>query len=133
MPKNEWVNYIFVIKPDTNRYSVTGYFYGDGVGRQAAKRRLSLRRAGTGKQCQNRYGAARRPYSAQRKHDEREGNIAYIDDIKIYSAGSFSIRMPETENINTIAGITVKANHDIDMTTVNSGSVALKKMLPVRL
>lgn len=34
--------------------------------------------------------------------------------------------MPETENINTIAGITVKANHDIDMTTVNSGSVALK-------
>ncbi len=26
-----------------------------------------------------------------------EGNIAYIDDNKIYSAGSFSIRMPETE------------------------------------
>lgn len=125
--ENEWVNYIFVIKPDTNRYSVTGYFYGDGA-RTASGEKAAVVTASGYTASNVKTDMARLDARILHKGSmtNGEGNIAYIDDIKIYSAGSFYIRMPETENINTIAGITVKANHDIDMTTVNSGSVALK-------
>ena len=126
---DKWISYVLVVKPASGKYTVTGYFFGDGVmdasGVPVEDGYLVLTR-----------DSASNSLTDMSKLDCRilvrgnvassDTNVVYVDDIRIYSPGVFKLSMDNTEGVDTTDGIEVTANHDIAVDTITPENVIVK-------
>lgn len=124
----EWIEYVLVIKPDTGKYVVTGYFFGDGILDASGNpiKDYLIATSDTASNTLTDISKLNCRILVRGNVGMSDTNAVYVDDIRIYSPGVFKISMDNTESINTNDGIDIKANHDIAVNTITAANVIVK-------
>lgn len=126
---DKWLSYVLVVKPGSGKYSVTGYFFGEGI------------MDADGGPVEDGYivvtqDSASNSLTDMSKLDCRilvrgmvamgDSNAVYVDDIRIYSPGLFKLSMDNTEGVDTNEGINVNVNHDMAVETLTPAGIVVK-------